>query len=219
MADVGTDHGYIPIYLVKNNICTKAIAMDIKKGPLERAREHIGEHRLDAYIEIRLSDGLKALLPKEVASIVIAGMGGATMMKILTEGSEAAEAARELILQPQSERMELRSFLAQEGYHILEEDMIFEDGKYYPMMRVKKTKEIRVGENGFQRIELKYGPCLLKQRHPVLREYLIWQKEQKEKVLIRVCQNAAPKSREKRALQIREELKDISEALALYRER
>ena len=85
LVDVGTDHGYIPIYLVKTGKIPSAIAMDVKKGPLSRAEEHIGQAGLDAYIECRLSDGLRGLKPGEGESLLLAGMGGNLMIRILME--------------------------------------------------------------------------------------------------------------------------------------
>ena len=85
LADVGCDHGYIPIYLMQKRQIPKAIAMDVNEGPLLRAKEHIQEWGLEEYIETRLSDGVKALQPGEVQSIVIAGMGGPLMEKIIRE--------------------------------------------------------------------------------------------------------------------------------------
>ena len=97
LADVGCDHGYIPIYLLLKKRIPRAIAMDVNQGPLLRAEEHIRAWGLEKYIETRLSDGLCALAPGEAQCIVIAGMGGPLMEKILTEGEDRAKAARELI--------------------------------------------------------------------------------------------------------------------------
>ena len=134
MADVGTDHGYIPIYLVLNRKVKKAIAMDVNPGPLQRAKEHICQYGLEHAIETRLSDGCFALKPGEADAIVIAGMGGALMQRILEQGEAAAKAAQRLVLQPQSEAALFRQFLFRHGYQILAEDMALEDGKYYPII-------------------------------------------------------------------------------------
>ena len=217
MADIGTDHGYVPIYLVKNKICTKAIALDINIGPLKRAQEHIREYQMEAYIETRQSDGLTALKPGEAETIVITGMGGDTIMKILKSGEAIAGAAGEIILQPQSEQEETRKFLVREGYHILEEDMVSGDGKFYPIMRVRKALgQWNAGAFGYDRIALKYGPVLLGCKHPVLKEYLLWQQGQKEKVLMQVRENALGESRKKNERRILNELADIHAALNLF---
>lgn len=209
LADVGTDHGYIPVYLTGKEQIKKAIAMDVNQGPLERAQEHIHQYGLENRIETRLSDGLQALKPKEVEGIVIAGMGGNLMKRILMQGEQVAHTAKELILQPQSEVMEFRKFLWESGYTIVAEDMVLEDGKYYPMMRV-------VYENAQKEIPdvlaLKYGEKLLEQKHPVLKQYLLWQKMQKEKILGNLQKNAK-KDISSRKEEIEEELSYIAHAL------
>ena len=90
VADVGTDHAYIPIALVQEGRIPGAVAMDVNTGPLERARLHVAENRLEEKIELRLSDGLAALSPGEADSVVIAGMGGGLVIRILTEGAQTA---------------------------------------------------------------------------------------------------------------------------------
>ena len=168
LADVGTDHGYIPIYLLQQKKIPSAIAMDINEGPLERAKEHIALYGLQAYIQTRLSDGVAALKPGEVEAVLIAGMGGGLVMHILKNGKKVCQSAKELILQPQSEIEHVREFLREEGYTILAEDMVYEDGKFYPMMKVQYQ-----GEN-VEELKLSdlYGGLLLQNRHPVLKTFL-----------------------------------------------
>ena len=103
LADIGTDHAYIPIYLTQQKKITEAVALDVNEGPLQRAEEHIRENGLEAEIETRLSNGFQALQPGEVQSAVIAGMGGGLVIRILTEGEEVVRKLEECILQPQSE--------------------------------------------------------------------------------------------------------------------
>lgn len=136
VCDVGCDHGFIPIYLVQNGISPKVIAMDINEGPLAAAKEHIGEYFLAGYIETRLSDGLAALRRGEAGTVICAGMGGRLVIRILEEGRGKLGGAEEIILQPQSELQNVRAYLRGRGYVIADEDMVFEDGRYYPMMRV-----------------------------------------------------------------------------------
>ena len=136
LADVGTDHGYVPIYLVERKRIPSAIAMDIRTGPLERAREHIRMYGMEDYIQTRLSDGVAALKPGEADTILIAGMGGGLVIHILESGRVICEQAHGLVLQPQSELPKVRRFLMENGYVTEREEMVMEDGKYYPMMRV-----------------------------------------------------------------------------------
>ena len=86
-ADVGTDHGFVPIRLIESGKVKHVVAMDVRKGPLERACEHVGEYHMEDQIETRLSDGLKELKPGEADTVIIAGMGGELMLRILRDGA------------------------------------------------------------------------------------------------------------------------------------
>ena len=167
VADIGTDHGYIPIYLIEHHIAEKVIALDINRGPLERARMHIVGHGLKEKIETRLSDGLEKVLPGEVDTMIAAGMGGGLVIKILMEGRTVADALDTMILQPQSEIGQVRKFLAEHGYRITAEDMVLDEGKYYPMMRVEHGSQEEWIEQ-----EYAFGKYLIASGNPVLLEFL-----------------------------------------------
>ncbi len=136
VVDIGTDHAYIPIYLVRKGLADSAIAMDINEGPLKRAKEHVKESGMEGKIGLRLSDGFEKLRPSEADTAVLAGMGGPLMIRLLKEYPETVLSLQELILQPQSEIAKVRAFLLEEGFFFLREDMVKDDGKYYPMMKV-----------------------------------------------------------------------------------
>lgn len=185
LADVGTDHGFLPLYLLEHGQIPSALAMDVNVGPLERAKEHIENSNCQQYIETRLSDGLKELLPGEVDTVVIAGMGGGLMVRILTVELCKLEGLKELILQPQSEIHEVRKCLAKIGFSIVDEDMLVEDEKYYVVIRAvpeSTAKETAItgctGDKQMQETMEKqqlfdlYGPMLLANRHPILKEWL-----------------------------------------------
>ncbi|MGF0018251.1 tRNA (adenine(22)-N(1))-methyltransferase [Sporofaciens sp. SGI.106] len=177
VADIGTDHGYIPIYLIENGVAGKVIAMDINEGPLERAREHIEEHGLAQQIETRLSDGLEALKTGEADTVITAGMGGGLVIHILEARPEITKDVKYFILQPQSEIAKVRRFLNENGFISIAEDMVEEDGKYYPMMKMAHGTEERYSE-----IELLYGRRLLRERHSVLHRYLLRELKLKEEI-------------------------------------
>ena len=167
LADVGTDHGYIPIYLMEKGNYERAIAMDVRKGPLLRAEENRKSHGFEDRMDLRLSDGVAALREGEADTVVIAGMGGGLVIHILTEGAKVLKSVETLVLQPQSEFARVRDYLEKNEYRIEEEHMLCEDGKYYTMMRVKHGKMTPLTE-----IEQKYGPVLLAKKDPVLKEFL-----------------------------------------------
>ena len=211
VADIGTDHGYIPIYLIEQGISPKAIALDINKGPLERARMHIVGHGLKDRIETRLSDGLEAVMPGEVDTMIAAGMGGGLIIKILTEGKEVVDTFSSCILQPQSEIYRVRRFLASNKLRIVQEDMVKEDGKYYPMMKV-----IHGETESYTDCEYIYGKCLLKKRHPVLKQYLEREMQMKENIFYQLFQHKDSESAAKRMDAIRTDIVLISEALEYF---
>lgn len=180
LADVGTDHGYVPIYLVSKGVCSCAIAMDIRKGPLERARAHIAQSGLEDKIQVRLSDGLCELTPGEADCMVAAGMGGNLIIHILEQGREAVSKMRACILQPQSEISKVRKYLWEHQFYIEKEDMVLEDGKFYPMMRVRPN-HTQVVEKKMYELYAQFGQFLLENKHPVLvrfveKEYKLNQK-------------------------------------------
>ena len=176
LADVGTDHGYLPISLVQEGRFQKALAMDVREGPLSRAREHILQAGLSDRIETRLGDGLCALNRGEADHILIAGMGGGLITRILEEGKEKLTKEEELLLAPQSEPDKVRRCLERMGYRIVQEDMAAEDGKYYPMLRALP------GEMDLSEAEALFGPCLVREKHPVLLEYPKKEKNTLEKI-------------------------------------
>lgn len=216
VADVGCDHGYIPIYLVKNGISPKVIAMDVKKGPLERATAHIKAYGMTDYIETRLSNGVAKLAVGEVSTVICAGMGGRLMATILTEGREVVESLEELILQPQSELEEFRRFLDERGYAVVKEDMVKEDGKFYPMMKVVPGGTQSSAGNVPKVLAYKYGGLLLQEKHSVLKEYLQYQIEKQKEILGRISEGTDMERMEKRRGEVEAELASLKEALALY---
>jgi len=203
VCDVGCDHGYVPIHLVRSGICPRAIATDVNAGPLLAAAEHVRALGLEKYIETRRSDGLSAVAAGEADALILAGMGGRLVIKILTAGEEKARMMGELILQPQSELALVRKFLRGHGFRTRMEDMVYEDGKYYTAIKVTYMSENRTalgqgqdrqpggplpGEGApgpcpeRQEAFDRYGEWLLRARHPVLLRYLMWERERDEAV-------------------------------------
>ncbi|MBQ7959718.1 MAG: SAM-dependent methyltransferase [Clostridia bacterium] len=130
-ADIGTDHAYIPIVLAEKGICPKAIASDIKKGPLARAEANIKKHGLSHIIETRLGAGLETLAPGDAEVIIIAGMGGILISDILEASRSVTNSAKLLVLQPMTAVPELRAYLSEKGYTVLGEYLEAEEDKLY----------------------------------------------------------------------------------------
>lgn len=210
VADIGTDHAYIPIYLAENHISSHIIAMDINRGPLEKAKEHILEYGFESMIQTRLSDGLSGMKPGEADTMIAAGMGGGLIIRILQNSPQAVETVREFILQPQSEIHKVRAYLNNNGFVITEEDMVEEDGKYYPMMKAVHGKE-----KPFSDEELYYGRKLIEKKNPVLRAFL--QKEYTiKKDIYDKLKNQDNERARKRVREIEEEIKRIQCVSSLF---
>ncbi len=130
VADIGTDHAYLPAYLIENNICPSAIAADIGKGPLENAKKVVSTSPLlSEKIQLRLSNGLEKISPDEADDIVIAGMGGILISEILTNAPWVKDEDKRLILQPMSHAEDVRKYLCENGFEIIKEKAST-DGKH-----------------------------------------------------------------------------------------
>ena len=230
ITDVGCDHGFVSVYLVQKGISPRVIAMDVRSGPLEHAREHIREYGLEDSIETRLSDGLHSLKTGEAAGMICAGMGGPLMEKILTEGRQQARSFQELILQPQSEIPHFRAFLREEGYLLTAENIIYEEGKYYFMMKVRWLGDVSdetvrqqvrdswradAADSGLAEA---FGPLLLSRRDPLLSDYLEWQLAEHRQIAERLERKADadnPRTARRRQ-EIAEETAMLTRALEWY---
>lgn len=211
LADVGTDHGYVPIYLMQEEKVSHAIAMDVRPGPLKRAQDHIRAAGLEDQISVRLSDGLLKLKPGEADCVVIAGMGGELVIHILEEGRFLWDHIRYWVLSPHSEIDKVRRFLEKESFSVEKETMLEEEGKYYTVMGFVKTK----GDSGrmFREIDYRYGRHLLESKNPVLLKFLKKEQEETEKLLKGLNESGSRKAEQripelKRALAWNKEAQD-----------
>ncbi|ASW43650.1 tRNA (adenine(22)-N(1))-methyltransferase [Clostridium isatidis] len=169
LADIGTDHGYIPIYAVKNNLCQKAIATDVNKFPLDKARLNAILEGADDKLEFRLGNGLKPLNNNEANIIIIAGMGGNLIVNILEDSIDKVNELDYLILQPAQNPEVLREYLYNNNYEIIKEDLCLDENIYYELFKVKRKK----GEiTQLDPIYYEVSPKLLMEKHPLLKDYL-----------------------------------------------
>ncbi len=216
VVDVGCDHGFVAIRLVQQGISPHVIAMDVRKGPLSGAAEHIAQWQMEDRIETRLSDGLEAFAAGEAETMVCAGMGGPLMMRILADAEEKAKSLRELILQPQSELMEFRQFLRTEGYRTMDEHILVEEGKYYFLFKVC-PREKQQGEepSSLLRMYDKYGQLLLERRDPVLHQFLTKNLKTTEQIIEGLHRNPTERG-QNRLKEMEEEREDLRNALRFY---
>ena len=139
LADIGTDHAYLPVHLVQAGVCPSAIASDIGEGPLDAACRTVTENGLTSEIALRLGNGLATVSAGEVEDIAIAGMGGETIVMILEATPWVKNKDIRLILQPMTRAEDLRRWLLHNGFTILEEHLIIDGRHLYPVMAAAYT--------------------------------------------------------------------------------
>ena len=214
VADIGTDHGYLPIYLVQEGIAPSAIAMDLRKGPLEKAKKHICDNCLEDRIQTRLSDGLEKLSKNEADIITICGMGGRLIADIVTKGKDVITQNTILVVSPQSEVGEFRHFLVSQGFEIEDEQMLKEDGKYYFIIKCRKSEESVCSE--FSETQYQYGWKLLDSKDKTLYEYLIKEKETNEGISNSIKKDESNPTVKLRLQQLSQKNNIIMKALSYY---
>lgn len=148
LADIGTDHAYLPVWLLLKKKISRAIAADLREGPLSRAKTTAKEYDCRDKIQFRLCDGLTGLAPDDADTVVIAGMGGETIAAILEAATWTRDERYTLILQPMSAQSDLRHWLWTRGYDIRTEELIYEGNKLYNILLVKhgSARPMTLGE-------------------------------------------------------------------------
>lgn len=227
VCDVGCDHGFVSVYLIQKGLASHVIAVDVREGPLSRAREHVEAYGQTDYIELRLSDGLAAVAAEDAAdAAIMAGMGGLLMTRIMEAALKRGLRIPEYVLQPQSHWQQLRVFLRENGYQILQEDMVLEEGKFYPVIKAADMYAAdectesgvcgRGADQAYHRVyggselEDTFGPILLRERNAVLAQYLVGQ-EQKFSAL-----RQHMKEQGQEAWQVEQKLRMLQDALRFY---
>ena len=169
VADIGTDHGYIPVYLLNKNKVPFAILADVNKGPLDNARKEVRHNNLLDKTDLRLGSGIEVLKKGEVDEVIIAGMGGILISELLEANKEVAHSVDKLILQPMQAQDELRKYLFSNGYEILNEALVKEDFRIYEILEVKYTGNNTQVED---EIYFEVGKKLIENKDELLNEFI-----------------------------------------------
>lgn len=192
VCDIGTDHGYIPVYLIKENISRKVIGTDISKGSLNKIIDLIEKENLEEYIESRLGDGLDILNPNEVDTLIIAGMGGILISEILENGRSLTENIENYILQPMVGAKDLRKYLEANRFKIISEELVFEEGKYYEIISATRGKQ-KIEKDIYYEI----SEILIENKHPLLKSFVEYKKDKIEKIINDIKFTGTDKSKNK----------------------
>ncbi|MCH4392031.1 MULTISPECIES: tRNA (adenine(22)-N(1))-methyltransferase TrmK [Staphylococcus] len=172
LADIGSDHAYLPIYAIQNNLISSAIAGEVIKGPYEAAKKNVLVNQLNDVIDVRLGDGLSVISKSEsIQNITICGMGGPLIAKILKEGKEHLVQGPRLVLQSNIQTEALRYTLMSINYHIVDEIIMEEKGHIYEIV----VAEYNTNSENLNNKELKFGPKLLQKKNEIF--YKKWNHE------------------------------------------
>lgn len=213
VADIGSDHAYLPCYTIIHNIATKAVAGEVVDGPFRSAQATVAESGLQDKVDVRKGNGLAVIAPGEVDVITIAGMGGALIRDILENGKEKLNGVTRLILQPNIAAHHIREWFIENGWELINEKIIKEDGKIYEILVGEKGEPIAPYHTN-KEAELFMGPFLMKEKGEAFVEK--WENELKnfqniEKQLERATESEETKV--KRA-DVLAKMKMIEEVLA-----
>lgn len=156
IADIGTDHAYLPCAGVLKGQFKKAIAADVGIGPLEAAKTTISKYQLESMIEPRLGSGLTVLKPSEVEGVVIAGMGGKLIASILEADVKLSQSFQRLVLQPNLDANILRTFLMKNQFEIIDEKIVYDEKKFYEVIVARWTRE----PIHYNELDIEFGPIL-----------------------------------------------------------
>lgn len=173
LADIGSDHAYLPTYLVKKGVVEKAIAGEVVQGPYDSAVKNVRREQVADKITVRLANGLQAIQQEDgVDTVTIAGMGGPLIAKILEEGQVHLSTVKRLVTQPNIHAEAIRQWAVAHDWHIVDERILKEDHKIYEIVVLEK------GAAKYKELELLLGPILMKEKNPVFQEK--WQREIKQ---------------------------------------
>lgn len=172
MADIGTDHGFLPVYLYENKICPKVVMADISAPSLDKSRKYVEECLDGNKVFFRLGSGLRVVEKAEVDVIVMAGMGGILMTEIMEDDMKKTLSYNKFILQPRSHIGLLRHWLLRNGFCITKENLIREGGRIWPIITAKKGERCFDRRTDWWDIEYEFPLSMLKYKNPLLEEYI-----------------------------------------------
>lgn len=202
--DVGTDHAYIPIYLVKQGIAKRCLATDINKGPLEKAQKNLVAHKIDN-VSLKQTNGLAGIEPGSGDVVMISGMGGFLIVDILEKSLPLVKSMSKLILQPQQDIVEVRKYLHKIGFKIEDETFVKDEDKYYTVMVAVPGEEEYISEADYL-----YGKCLIEKKLPLFKEW-VSEKLNKQEGIYRAIENQDSPSVAKRKTELEHEIKVLRE--------
>ena len=193
VADVGTDHGFLPCYLAQNHQAAKVYACDINAQPLALAQKNVADYKVEDIVSTRLGNGLAVIEPGEVDVVTIAGMGGSLMIEILDAAPLVVDKLNRIILQPNVGAEAVRIWAEKNRWHIVAEQLVRENDRFSVIIAMEPGRSL----NSKTPVELFLGPELLKQQHPLLGLYISEEYDKAQMVLAQLAKSDSEESRHK----------------------
>lgn len=219
VADIGTDHGLLPIFLFLNGISPKIIMSDVKSGPLKKAEVNISKYAPGMKPDLRLGGGLDTLKNREVDAVVIAGMGGLMIEKILGDDPVKTRSFSKFVLQPENGRERLRIWLYKNGYTVTAERLVKDRKHFYEIFVVETATQADMAEREasfsqrLQSLEFEISPLLFSDKDPLLKELIECRIEAEVEIIESIREKGSGTS----LLQLDEKLRRVEKLRELYR--
>nr|WP_304218678.1 tRNA (adenine(22)-N(1))-methyltransferase TrmK [Fredinandcohnia onubensis] len=211
LADIGSDHAYLPCYAYLKGLIIGGIAGEVAEGPLQSAKNQISKSELDAKIEARKGDGLEVIQPNEVTCITIAGMGGSLIRSILENGKNKLPGVQRLILQPNIGASTIREWLIENDWELIAEEILEEDKKIYEVLVAEKGSPLKPYQHKEQ--ELLLGPFLLKEKSSVFEKKWAHELKHWERILSQLETAGENTENKKRKEELKQKIKIVKEAI------
>jgi tRNA (adenine22-N1)-methyltransferase len=213
LADIGSDHAYLPCNVVKKGSVPLAIAGEVAEGPYQSALEQVESEHLTDKIAVRKGDGLEVIEPGEVDCITIAGMGGTLISTILEQGKSKLEGVRRLVLQPNVGSFAVRSWLIDNGWELVKEEILKEDGKIYEILIAEKGEPLKPYQQKNLEEGILFGPFLLTEKTGVFKEKWIAEMKNWERILKQLDEAVQNEDTATKRLELDKKIKMAEEAL------
>ena len=198
-ADIGTDHAYLPVWLLEQGVIASAVAGDIAAGPCQAAQTTVAMHGAASSIAVRQGSGLAVLRPGEADCIAICGMGGSTIISILAADMAVAKGAQRLLLQPMAGAAALRRWLVAQGWCITREALVDDEPHFYEIICAERAEKYAArasdaGEQCYSEVEYLVGPALLRDGHPLLAKHIARQQASLQELLTNMARSERAKA-------------------------
>ncbi|SEN05192.1 tRNA (adenine(22)-N(1))-methyltransferase [Lihuaxuella thermophila] len=215
VADIGGDHAFLLLHVAKQGRLHKGIVGEVNRGPYENARDRVKQMGFSSLIDVRLGNGLSVIKPNEVDVVVIAGMGGSLITRILDEGRDRLESVKRLVLQPNIGASRVREWLMNHRFQIIDETIVEDAEILYEIIVAEPGNGDSAYRDGTLDIKmlLQIGPVLWQKKHPLLKKKLLEEWKGKQKIL-KQLERAVSEEARSRKLEVEKEIKEWEKVMA-----